>query len=792
MNKVVTLPFQLICFFMLVFFKYPLSIVLIVLTFLVPSIAFSQQEKSKVALVLSGGGAKGLAHIAVIQTLDSLGIVPDLIIGTSMGSIVGGLYAMGYSGNEIAKIANEADWDDLLGGDVKLTDVSVEEKSEFKRYLIELDIIKWKPKVNSSLLRDQNLREFLSKATFPVYGITNFDNLPIPFRAMTTDIVNGKEVVIGKGSLAVAMRASMSIPSVFEPVEYEGTLLVDGGILNNFPVDLAVEMGADIIIGSNVGNGMLSKDELDSFSDILFQTSMMASNLKNDENLKLCDILIDHAPHLTYSTGDFNRSKEIYEEGKIATSLNIDAFVELANTLKSFKKKEHKVPYRKDEIILDTIIYKGISEANLQLVKARTAIEPNKKYKSQELIDGVNRALGTRMFSKIDFKAVKENGKLGLQLTGKEHSQNQLKGALHYDTNRGVGLILNYTGRNIIGNSSRVVVDVDIAEQPKLRLQYQKNFTKNKNWWFRTEAFGVLLDQEIFFEGTSIEDIKYNYFQFDNQVNRNFNSLRSFIGLGINYEYTKLKPKVDPEIIDNIFGLDKYYFNNLEINLHYTYNSLNNVFFATKGTLFKANIGRSIVHDVYLKTTDTDIDALKGETNGFTKLNLQFEKRISLNKNFTGIINASTNFIFEDDLDSQDIPFQDYGYAARYFLGGNMDNSRNNSHVFPGLKEDEINVSQFMKLDLGVQFKVINKVYMVPHVNIASVGFLDFDDYMEDAFSPKDDWTNEIDTSAILAAGLTVSYHSILGPVNFDLSYVNDIDKLRLFFSVGLLFNESK
>ncbi len=777
---------------MRLFLKDPFKIILIVLSFLLPSFAFSQQEKPKVALVLSGGGAKGLAHIAVLQTLDSLGIVPDLIIGTSMGSIVGGLYAMGYSGDEIAKIASDADWDDLLGGDVKLNNVSVEEKSEFKRYLIELDVIKWKPKVNSSLLRDQNLREFVSQVTFPVYGITDFDKLPIPFRAMTTDIVNGKEVLIGSGFLAVAMRASMSIPSVFEPVEYENTLLVDGGILNNFPVDIAVEMGADIIIGSNVGNGMLSKDELDGFSDILFQTSMMASNLKNDENVKLCHILVDHAPHLTYSTGDFNKSNEIYEEGKIATSLNIDAFVELANTLKPYRQKEHKVPYRKDEVILDTIIYKGISEANLELVKARTKIEPQKAYTSQDLIDGVNRALGTRMFSKIDFEPIKDGEGIGMQLTGKEHSKNQFKGAMHFDTNRGVGLILNYTGRNILGSSSRVVFDIDIAEQPKLRLQYQKNFTKNKNWWFRTEAFGVLLDQGIFFEGTSIDDIKYNYFQFDNEINRNFNSLSSFIGIGIDYEYTKLKPKVDPDIVDNIFGLDEYYFNNIEINLHYTYNTLNNVYFATKGTMFRANVSRSILHEIYFKTTDVDLDVLKGQTNAFTKLNLQFDKRLHFNKRVTGIINASANFIFEDDLDTQDISFQEFGYAARYFLGGNIDNARNNSYVFSGLKEDEINVSQFMKLDLGLQFKLINKVYIVPHANIASVGFLGFNDYIEDAFTPKGDWTEQFDTSAIFAAGLTVSYHSILGPVNFDLSYVNDIDKLRLFFSVGLLFNESK
>jgi len=767
---------------------------LIFLFFLIPFLTFAQQEKPKVALVLSGGGAKGLAHIAVIQTLDSLGIVPDLIVGTSMGSIVGGLYAMGYSGDEISKIANDANWDDLLGGDISLEDVSVEEKSEFKKYLIELDIIDGKPKLNSSLLRDQNLREFLSHTTFPVYGITNFDDLSIPFRAMATDIVNGKEVILKDGSLAVAMRASMSIPSIFQPVEYKNTLLIDGGVLNNFPVDVAIDLGADFIIGSNVGNGMLPKEELEEkISNILFQTSMMSSNLKNDINVKLCDILIDHSPYLTYSTGDFNKGEKIYEEGKIATKLNLDAFIELAKELKSFKQREHKVPYRKDEIVLDTIVYKGISEDNISLVKARIDLEPYKSYTSHDIIEGVDRALGTRIFSKMTFKGVNLNDKVGLQLTGFERSKSQIKGALHYDTNRGVGLILNYTGRNIVGNASRILFDIDIAEQPKVRLQYQKNFTKKHNWWFRNDALFVLLKQKMFFEGENIDDIKYHYFQFDNQVNRNFNSLKSYIGFGINYEYTELKPKVDPDIVDNIFGLHTYNFSNLEINLHYTYNTLNNVFFATRGSHLKAKISRSILHDVYLKTIYEEVGEFEGSINGFTKLNLEVEKRIPLSKKFTCIINARTDFIFEDKYDeNEELSFSEFGYAAKYFLGGNLPNERNNSQVFSGLREDELNVNQVMKLNLGIQYNTFNKVYVIPHVNIASVGFSNFDNYIEDAFSPKGDWTEMIDTSLVWSSGVTISYHSILGPVNFDISYVNDIDKFRLFFSLGLLFNESK
>ena len=752
---------------------------------------FAQDKKPKVALVLSGGGAKGIAHIPVLQALDSLGIVPDLIIGTSMGSVVGGLYAMGYSGESIANIANNARWDDLLGGDISLSNVSVEEKSEFKKYLIELDVIDWSPKLNSSLLRDQSLREFLSEITFPVYNIKDFDDLSIPFRAMTTDIVNGEEVLLEEGSLSMAMRASMSIPSIFQAVEYKDVLLVDGGILNNFPTDVAKEMGADIIIGSQVGSGMQPKEELENMSTLLFQTTMLVSNLKDEKNKEICDILIDHAPHLNYSTGDFNKSEEILKEGNIATKNKLDALVELSKVLNNYKQREHEVPVFKEKIVLDTIIFKGISKGNYGLAKERTKIEPHKEYTVKEVIEGVNRAMGTRMFSKITYETKIEDDKLGLQFNVFEHSKNQLKGALHYDTYRGVGLIVNYTGRNILGGSSRTIITIDIAEQPKARLQYQKIFGKQKTWWWRSELIGEILKQEVFENGKNIEDIKHNYLQFDNQINKNIKSLKSYVGIGLNYELTGLRPKVDPEIVDNIFGLKKYTFNNIEVNAHFIYNSLNKAFFATKGTYFNGVISRSLLHTIYFEETDENSTPTDGSTNGFSKVNLNFEKRFDFSKKITGIIKANANFIFEDNLSSNEISFNEYGYAGKYSLGGYIQNNRNNSYLFAGLHEDELNVNQFMKLTLAAQFTPINKIFVVPHVNIASVGFTYFEDYIEDAFWPKGDWINKIDTSALMSAGATFSYHSLLGPVNFDVSYVNDINKFRLYFSVGLVFNAS-
>ncbi|MGA9269215.1 MAG: patatin-like phospholipase family protein, partial [Lutimonas sp.] len=467
-----------------------------------------QKAKPMVALVLSGGGAKGVAHIPLLQALDSLGIVPDLVVGTSMGSVVGGFYSMGYSGDSIAQMTENADWGELLGGDISLWDVSMEEKSEFKRHLVDFDIIEGKPKVNSGLLKDQKLREFITSYAYPVGAITDFDELPIPYRAMTTDIVEGKEYLFSEGSISLAMRASMSIPGVFQPIEYDSTLLVDGGVVNNFPVDVARKLGADIIIGSDVSGGMQPKDKLSSIPSMVFQAAMLTSNLKNPENREMCDILVDHMPHLTYSTGDFDKSDAIYLEGKLAVDESMPELVALSQQLRGFKQLDPQLPQVKDAFTIDTIIYKDISKPNLELVKARIGIEAGETYTSQEMIDGIDRAMGTTLFKQITYSATFKDSALAAELKGYEHSHHMVKGSLHYDSYRSVGILVNYTGRNVIGNASRIVITADIAVQPRFRVQYQKTFGKQKHWWWRSEVLGEFLEQKFFLAGEIADNLK--------------------------------------------------------------------------------------------------------------------------------------------------------------------------------------------------------------------------------------------------------------------------------------------
>jgi len=792
-NKMITKIKTLFYFPLIRNFKL-VSVILFGFSMLFPFSLFSQDtetvlkdKKPKVALVLSGGGAKGVAHIPVLQALDSLGIVPDLIVGTSMGSIVGGLYAMGYSGDSIATITKTANWTKLLGSEASFQDVGVEEKSEYGRYLVTLDLIKGRPKIKTSLLKDQNLREFLSSIMYPAYNITNFDELSIPFRSVATDLVNGELVVMDEGSLLLALRASMSIPSVFQPVPYKNTLLVDGGIMDNFPTDIAKELGADIIIGSNVGGGMVSIDKLNNIGTILFQTSMLTSNLKDPDNKALCDILIDHVENLTYSTGDFAAANAIYTQGEIALSKNMAALTELAEELKTFEQRSHGLPEMEDSFVFESINYHGVSKENLNILKARMALEPNKIYTINEIIHGISRAMGTELFYQITHRIEHVEGSNILHLTGVEKAREQLSGALHYDTQQGVGLLVNYTGRNILGYSSRSLASVDIAEEPKYRLQYQQSIGETKNWWWRAEAYGERVFQNYYMNGFSGEELKVSYNHLYVQLNKNLNPLSNYIGIDFNYEFSKAKPKLSPDVNNNVYDLERYKYKNLEFSLFFEHNTMSRMFFAHSGTYAHARLGTSFWNQIDSKYySQVQNNASGRRLQGFYKFRFEFENRLALSSKISIVSGVASGFMFEKPTHGDQISLYEYGQGAKYMLGGNLVNALRDKFVFSGLDNSELLVSQFIKLHLGTQFNPIKNVYITPYANLASVGFDSFEDYLEDVFAPEGNWINTQETSLLFSAGTTLSYNSILGPVNLDVSYINKEKHVGVFFGVGL------
>lgn len=250
--------------------KQIFSTLVFAMCLILPFSVYSQEQRKKVGVVLSGGGAKGVAHIKALKVIEEAGIPIDYIVGTSMGSIVGGLYAIGYTPEQLDSMVRKQDWTFLLSDRIKRSAMSLTERERSAKYIVSLPFTK-NPKaaMSGGIIKGQNLANLFSDLTMGYHDSINFNKLPIPFACVSANVVNGDQIIFHDGVLSTAMRASMAIPGVFTPVRKDSMVLVDGGIVNNYPADVAKAMGADIIIGVDVQNALKSADKLNSAPDIL-------------------------------------------------------------------------------------------------------------------------------------------------------------------------------------------------------------------------------------------------------------------------------------------------------------------------------------------------------------------------------------------------------------------------------------------------------------------------------------------------------------------------------------------
>lgn len=253
----------------------------------------SQEPPFKTGLALSGGGAKGLSHIGLLQLIDSLEIQVDYITGTSMGSIVGAMYSVGFSGDSIQKAVSSIDWKYLLSNEMPMRRIHINEKDENRNMIVSLPIRKWRPQLPKFAIEGQYLSEVLSSYFFSVRNTHDFHRLPIPFQCVASDMVSGESVVLKSGSLARAVRASMAIPAVFSPVYIDDYVLYDGGLTRNFPVEEAKNMGADVVIGSYTGFRKLTQDEITNVTTTIMQSFALSALKDAEKQMALTDILLD-------------------------------------------------------------------------------------------------------------------------------------------------------------------------------------------------------------------------------------------------------------------------------------------------------------------------------------------------------------------------------------------------------------------------------------------------------------------------------------------------------------------
>ena len=302
--------------------KFIPTLYLIFITCIIP------EDRPKVAIVLSGGGAKGIAQIPTLQIIDSLNIPIDYIVGTSMGAISGAMYAIGYSSDEILHETFKTNWDEAISNYKKREDLFFFQKNDYDKYPIEFKLIGNTLQPPLALTNGQATYMSLNKKIGAYELINNFDEFPIPFRCNAVDLLSGQEIIFKNGSLSKALRASSSIPSVFQPVKDNNFLLIDGGVSNNFPSDIAKKLGADIIIGINVSFIDKESSDINTVFDVLSQSILLNGFEKRLENLYYTDILIE-PENLDYSLLSFDKNtlNHIYKIGQKAAYQKIDKFL---------------------------------------------------------------------------------------------------------------------------------------------------------------------------------------------------------------------------------------------------------------------------------------------------------------------------------------------------------------------------------------------------------------------------------------------------------------------------------
>jgi NTE family protein len=272
-------------------------------------------ERSSIGVALSGGSALGLAHIGVLRYFEEHRIPVDKIAGTSMGGLIGGLYATGMDSSQIRATVESADWNALLSPNLRFADQPIADKQKWNRTFGDLTLRFGRGfSLPSGLNPGESLSLLLSRSTMAYASVTDFDQLPIPFRCVATDLVSGESVVFGKGSLPIAMRATMSLPGVFTPVKLDRMVLVDGGVLDNIPVDAVREMGAKIVIAVAFETPKVKPDQFKSLSDVMGQTISLVVEKNEQHSLKNADIAIS-VDTKRFSGTDYQRWSEIIEAG---------------------------------------------------------------------------------------------------------------------------------------------------------------------------------------------------------------------------------------------------------------------------------------------------------------------------------------------------------------------------------------------------------------------------------------------------------------------------------------------
>ncbi|WP_170233957.1 patatin-like phospholipase family protein [Bizionia myxarmorum] len=739
---------------------------IVIFCFFVFISGFSQVQNSKedvkVGLVLSGGGAKGLAHIGVLKVIDSLGIRIDYIAGTSMGAIVGSLYAAGYSGNQIDTIFRGVDFDKIISDNLPRAAKTFYERDNAERYAITLPFDKFKLKLPSALSRGQNTLSLLSKLTLHVSDVEDFSKLPIPFFCIATNVETGKAVVLDKGSLAQSVVASGAFPSLFQPVIIDNQILIDGGVVNNYPIDELKAKGMDIIIGVDVQDGLASRDELRSATAIILQINNYRTINDMKQKAEKTDIYIK--PDITdYTVVSFSDGKKIIENGILAANKETDQLQKIVD--QQIKKPKPLESIKSiDTIRINNINISGNEKYTRSYVLGKLKLKPEENIDYTTFVEGVNNLAATNNFNSVVYqlRPTKNEREYDLDVKVLETpTRTFFKVGLHYDDLYKTGVLLNLTRKRLLFNDDVGSLDFVLGDNIRYNFDYyiDKGFywsvglTSRYNQFKKNVPAAALLSDE--------SSMNLNVNKLDVEVSDFTNQLYAQTLLGNDYALTlgaeHKRFKVTSETILTNANTKETTFDNsdyLSVYGRLKLDTYDNKYFPNEGFYFNGDFHLYLYSSNY--NNNFSEFSIGKATMGYTKSFGKFSANITTQGGFK---------IGEDSS-----PYLDF------VLGGYGNNLINNFTSFYGYDYLSIRGNSFVKGMITADYEIFKKHHIVASANLANV---------DDDIFDSGEWFTSPDYTGY---ALGYSIETFIGPIEAKYTWSPEVKKSIWFFNLGFWF----
>jgi Predicted esterase of the alpha-beta hydrolase superfamily len=701
--------------------------------------AQNSQKRPKVGLVLSGGGSHGIAHIGVIKVMEEAGLRPDVITGTSMGSIIGGFYAMGYSTDSLEKILKAMNWDLLLSNKIPQNKIKFSEKKHFDNSAMTLPVLSKKVRLPSGLISGQQIENSLSFYGWPAANINNFSLLPIPFMCVGVDLVTFRKVDLGTGYLPDALRASSSIPTVFAPLKIDTTLLTDGGVINNFPALEAKNMGADLLIGSYVAFRPYDENHLQSVSNIIEQIGFSRSIDNFNEQKKLVKILISPVVR-NISILNFTPVDSIVEIGYKAALPYKEYFRRIADSLDRYGKQE-PLPYilNKKYYSFDRIEIRGNSIIPDKEILGVLDIRAGEKVDKYKLYNNIELLYGMNSFEKVKYRIEPRGDSLILAIECTEKPNIIFYGSVHYDNALGSGILISATVKNLLSPGSEFSMDSFIG-------QYYRALVTFSQYTGGYQKFGISARFNIDDTPIPVLTLKGETGEWESlnlssglSFDRIF-GLNQMLSLSFDVENRYLRPRY-------ISGIDLKYlsYNYLTSTLNYQVNTLDNRHFPSKGILLNISAGMSDLFSGSTKIANirTEIDKdSPGEfrIGKFYTLKGNWKKYFPSGKRLTLSLSADILYVNKcDSVTSQN----------NFFMLGGMTSVNDRSIAMYGFHTNEIAIKQLAGIGMELDWKLLKDLHLTVGANLAEAMEAD----------------RNSGYSLLAGYGLGLGYMSILGPI---------------------------